>query len=150
MSDRGQTLRFRKHKHAEWVRVYQAPAASCNACAMKAQCPTSAKGRQVKRSIHEAFLERVRGYYVTAAYQKAIRKRRVWVEPLFARAKLWHGLRRLRWRGLDNASIQGLLIASGQNLKRFLAATGWGRRHAPCGSLVALPREPQRLSTLFG
>ena len=40
-------------------------------------------------------------------------------------------------------NIQGLLIAAGQNLKRFLAATGWGRRHAPCGSLVALPREPQ-------
>ena len=39
-----------------------------------------------------------------------------------------------------NVNIQGLLIAAGQNLKRFLAATGWGRRHAPCGSLVALPR----------
>jgi hypothetical protein len=24
-----------------------------------------------------------------------------------------------------NANIQGLLIAAGQNLKRFLAATGW-------------------------
>ena len=45
-----------------------------------------------------------------------------------------------------NANIQGLLIAAGQNLKRFLAATGWGRRHAPCGSLVALPREPRRLA----
>ena len=45
--------------------------------------------------------------------------------------------------GLLNVNIQGLLIAAGQNLKRFLAATGWGRRHAPCGSLVALPREPR-------
>ena len=62
------------------------------------------------------------------------------LEPLFAEAKEWHGLRRLRLRGLLNANIQGLLIASGQNLKRLLAATGWGRRHAPCGSLVALPR----------
>jgi hypothetical protein len=32
-----------------------------------------------------------------------------------------------------------LLIAAGQILERFLAATGWGRRHAPCGSLMALP-----------
>jgi hypothetical protein len=40
--------------------------------------------------------------------------------------------------------------AAGQNLKRFLAATGWGRRNAPCGSLIALPREPEWLSALSG
>ena len=39
---------------------------------------------------------RVRGYHATEAYQKAMRKRKVWVEPLFAEAKEWHGLRRLR------------------------------------------------------
>ena len=44
--------------------------------------------------------------------------------PLFAEAKEWHGLRRLRLRGLLNANIQDLLIAAGQNLKRFLAPTG--------------------------
>jgi len=49
-----------------------------------------------------------------------------------AEAKLWHGLRRFRQRGLENVNIEGLLIAAGQKLKRFLSATGWGRRHAPC------------------
>jgi hypothetical protein len=146
----GQILRFRKHKYTERTRVYQAPAAACNNCLLKAQCTTSAKGRQVKRSFDEAYLERVRGYHATEAYQKAMRKRQVWVEPLFAEAKDWHGLRRLRLRGLRNANIQGLLIAAGQNLKRFLAASGWGRRHAPCGSLVALQREPWRLSAVPG
>jgi transposase len=67
-----------------------------------------------------------------------------------AEGKEWHGLRRLRIRGLLNANIQGLLIAAGQNLKRFLAATGWGRRHAPCGSLLALPREAYRRSAIAG
>jgi hypothetical protein len=135
----GQELRFRKHKHTEQMRVYQAPAAACNTCLLKDQCTESPRGRQVKRSFNEAYLERVRGYHATEAYKKARRKRQVWVEPLFAEAKEWHGLRRLRLRGLANANIQGLLIAAGQNLKRFLAASGWGRRHAPCGSLVALP-----------
>ena len=112
--------------------------------------PTSDHGRIVQRSFYADYLERVRGYHATEAYQKAMRKRQVWVEPLFAEAKDWHGLRRLRLRGLVNANIQGLLIAAGQNLKRFLAATGWGRRHAPCGSLLALPREPWRLSAVSG
>jgi hypothetical protein len=146
----GQTLRFRKHKYTERTRVYQAPAAACNLCRLKAQCTTSAKGRQVTRSFDEAYLERVRGYHGTEAYAKAMRKRQVWVEPLFAEAKAWHGLCRLRLRGLLNANIQGLLVAAGQNLKRFLAATGWGRRNAPCGSLVALPRELPRLSLVSG
>jgi hypothetical protein len=101
-------------------------------------------GRHVRRCLDEAYVERVQG-----PYQKALRKRQVWVEPLFAEAKDWHGLRRLRLRGLSNANIQGLLIAAGQNLKRLLATTGWGRRHAPCGSLVALLREPRRLPAAF-
>jgi hypothetical protein len=59
-------------------------------------------------------------------------------------------LTRIRQRGLENVNSEGLLVAAGQNLKRFLAASGWGRRHAPCGSLVALPRDLQVLSTAFG
>ena len=138
----GQTLRFRKRKYTDRVRVYRAPASACNACPLKARCIDCTKGRQVARSFDEAYLERVRAYHATEPYRRAMRKRQVWVEPLFAEAKEWHGLRRLRLRGLENANVQGLLVAAGQNLKRFLAATGWGRRHAPCGSLVALPREP--------
>jgi hypothetical protein len=100
--------------------------------------------------LYADYLDRVREYHGTEAYQKTMRKRKGWVEPLFGAAKVWPGLRRLRLRGLLNANIQGLLIAAGQNLKRFLAATGWGRRHAPCGSLLALPVKSRRISTACG
>ena len=146
----GQLLPRRKTKYTEAEVLYRADAAVCNACSVKTQCTASDHGRMIHRSFYEAYLDKVRGYHATAAYQKAMRKRKVWVEPLFAEAKEWHGLRRLRLRGLENANTQGLLIAAGQNLKRLLAATGWGRRHAPCGSLVALPREPWRLSAVSG
>jgi hypothetical protein len=138
----GQALPRYRAKHTEEVVVYRAHAATCNTCPVKAACTGGEHGRTIQRSDYADYLEKVRGYYGTEAYKKAMRKRQVWVEPLFAEAKMWHGLRRLRWRGLENANIQGLLIAAGQNLKRFLAARGWGRRHAPCGSLVALPQEP--------
>jgi transposase len=145
-----ETLRFRTHKHAERVRVYRAPAAACNACRLKSQCTASDQGRQVRRCLDEAYLDRVRGYHASEAYKKAMRKRQVWVEPLFAEAKEWHGLRRFRLRGLANVNIEGLLVAAGQNLKRWLAAAGWGRRHTPCGSLVALPAPLHRLVPVFG
>lgn len=145
----GTDLRFRTHKYTERVRVYQAPAATCNACALKARCTDSANGRQVKRSFDEACLDRVRGYHATEPYAKAMRKRQVWVEPLFAEAKDWHGLRRFRLRGLPNVNSEGLLVAAGQNLKRLLSKRGWGRRPLPSGAAgVVLPATPT--GTLVG
>jgi hypothetical protein len=145
----GHLLPLARSKRTEGVVVYRVDPAICNACPAKAKCTTSDRGRTIQRSIYEDYLERVRSYHATEPYKKAIRKRQVWVEPLFAEAKEWHGLRRLRLRGLLNANIQGLLIAAGQNLKRFLAATGWGRRSAPCGSLVAPPAQPGRFSAAY-
>jgi hypothetical protein len=137
----GQLPPRRKTKYTEEEVVYRADAVICNACPVKAACTASDHGRIVHRSFYAAYLERVREYHTTEVYQRAMRKRQVWIEPLFAEAKDWHGLRRFRLRGLVNVNIEGLLVAAGQNLKRFLTATGWGRRHAPCGSLLALPRQ---------
>ena len=66
-----------------------------------------------------------------------MRKRQVWVEPLFAEAKQWHSMDRFRLRGLPKVNMEALWIATGQNLKRWLAASGWGRRHGPAWSLAA-------------
>ena len=81
----------------------------------------------------------MRGYHETEDYKQAMRKRKVWIEPLFGEAKQWHRLEQFRLRGVLKVNMAGLLIAAGQNLKRWLAATGWGRRHGPQGSLLAVP-----------
>jgi len=85
-------------------------------------------------------LDRVRDHHATEAYTKAMRKRKMWVEPLVAEAKDWHGLRRFRLRGAEQVNIQAQLIAAGQNLKRLLSNQGWGRRPWPCGAVgIVLP-----------
>ena len=100
--------------------------------------------------MEETYLDRVRGYHVTEPYAKAMRKRKVWVEPLFAEAKDWHGLRRFRLRGLEKVNGEALLIAAGQNLKRLLSQWRWGRRPFPCGAAgIALPAlQPMLAPTL--
>jgi transposase len=133
----GQPLPRHTAKYGEEVVTYRAEAAACNACPLKAHCTDAEHGRTIQRSVHEAHLERVRGYRATADFKRAMRKRQVWVEPLFGEAKQWHGLRQFRLRGLARVNTEGLLIAAGQNLKRLLTATGWGRRHGPCGSLCS-------------
>ena len=82
----------------------------------------------------EEYLERVRTYRDTEPYRKAIRKRAVWVEPLFGEAKDWHGLRRFRLRRLEKVNAEALLKAAGQNVKRLLA---FGTR-GPKGSAQAV------------
>ena len=124
-------------KYTEGLVVYQADATACGACPLKAACTASDHGRLVHRSLYAEYLQRVRGYHETAAYQKAMRKRAVWVEPLFGEAKDWHGLGRFRLRGLWKVNVEALLIAAGQNLKRLLRQRGWGRRPWPRGAPAA-------------
>ena len=69
-------------------------------------------------------LERVRAYQQTEPYKKALRKRQVWVEPLFAEGKDWHGMRRFLLRRLWRVNCETLMRAAGQNLKRLLKRRG--------------------------
>jgi hypothetical protein len=62
----------------------------------------------------------VKGYHETEEYQLAMRKRGVWVEPLFGEAKQFHQLIRFRLRRLKKVNIEGLMVATGQNIKRLL------------------------------
>jgi hypothetical protein len=66
-----------------------------------------------------------RAYRHSEAYLKAIRKRSLWVEPLFGEAKEFHGLRRFRLRRLRKVNIEGVMVAAGQNLKRLIKHNVW-------------------------
>jgi hypothetical protein len=128
----GSVLSFRGYAAAR-ARSYRASPATCRACPVRARCTANPRGRHLRRSADEAYRERVRGYHATPGYAQAMRKRQVWIEPLFGEAKDWHGLRRFRLRGLAGVNSEGLLIAAGQNLKRLLRARGWRHRPWPAG-----------------
>ncbi len=127
----GERLPYHKTHYPQRVILYRAAPATCNTCRLKAQCTDSPEGCMIRRSFDEPLLDRVRAYHQTEPYKKAMRKRKVWVEPLFGEAKAWHGLERFRLRTLPKVNIESLLIATGQNLKRLLQRWGWGRRPWP-------------------
>jgi len=133
----GIELHFAPWHSTERSRRYRAYAKDCNHCPLKAQCTTSTQGRSLCRSVDEACLEGVRAYQQTGPYKKALRKRQVWVEPLFAEGKDWHGMRRFRLRRLWRVNCEALMRAAGQNLKRLLKKRGWGRRPCPAEALQA-------------
>ena len=117
----GEILRRRGHDRRGGYVRYAAQAAACKECPLKSKCTNSPKGRWLSRGLDEEYLDRVRAYRHTEAYRKALRKRAVWVEPLFGEAKEWHGSRRFRLRRSEKVNSEALMTASGQNVKRRLA-----------------------------
>ena len=103
------------------VVTYRAKGSVCAACDLKPRCTTNKNGRSLRRGPGDEHIDLVRAYMQTEPYLKAIRKRKVWIEPLFAEGKLWHGMRRFRTRTLARTNAEALMIAAGQNAKRLLA-----------------------------
>ena len=131
----GELLTYRGNSYATRSRKYITAPGVCAACPLRSRCTNSTVGRALSRPFDEDYRQQARESQATEAYQKALRKRQVWVEPLFGEAKDWHGLRRFRLRGLWKVNCEGLMVAAGQNLKRWLRKTGWGRRDGRVGSL---------------
>ena len=81
----------------------------------------------------------VKGYYGLEAYKKAMRKRKVWIEPMFAEVKQWHGMERVRLRTLERVNTEVLVTAAGQNVKRLLAFGPRRPRRAAQAAALRLP-----------
>lgn len=136
----GEVLLPRTNNEARRLTVYKAEAGTCEACELSPRCTENKTGRQVLRYFEEAYVDRVRAYRGTFPYEKALRKRRVWVEPLFGEAKDWHGMRRFRLRRLEKVNAEALLIAAGQNVKRLMT---FGDRRPRKLAQVAALRPPR-------
>ena len=144
----GETLRALDDAEGnrKWGRIvtYRAKGSVCAACDLKPQCTTNKNGRSLRRGPGDEHIDLIRAYMETEPYLKAIRKRKVWIEPLFAEGKLWHGMRRFRTRTLEKTNAEALLIAAGQNVKRLLAFGGrWPKKPAQAAALRP-PARPLR------
>ena len=122
--------------------TYRAKGSVCAACDLKPRCTTNKNGRSLRRGPGDGHIDLVRAYMETEPYRRAIRKRKVWIEPLFAEGKLWHGMRRFRTRTLEKTNTEALLIATGQNVKRLLAFGGKGPKKLVRSAALRLPAGP--------
>jgi len=116
----GKILPLYSRRKTEQVLLYKPKAEVCNTCPVKDECTGSKSGRHIYRSFFQEYLDKAKTYRQTEAYRKAMRKRGVWVEPLFGEAEEFHRLRRFRLRRLLKVNIEGVIIAAGQNLKRLI------------------------------
>ena len=139
---RGETLRRQGHDRRGGYVRYAVRTTACEECPLKSKCTNSPKGRWVSRGLDEEYQERVRAYRRIEPYRKALRKRAVWVEPLFGEAKEWHGSRRFRLRGLEKVNAEALMTASGQNVKRLVSFGPRGPKKLATAAALQPPEEP--------
>ncbi len=116
----GKTAKYHATDKQRQLKRYLVKKKECDVCSLKVKCCNGKKGRQISRSIYEEEYERLAKRLSTAKGKRAIRLRKINTEPLFAEAKMNHGLRKFMIRGIKKAQKNSFIIASVQNLKRLI------------------------------
>ena len=110
-------------KQDNGIKRYRILGGHCRECPQREAClPESAKQRArfVFRSVHQHEIDLVRRRQRTPTFGARMVERKWKIEGLFAEAKSYHSMRRAKYRGLQKVSIQALITAITQNLKRIV------------------------------
>jgi IS5 family transposase len=133
----GQKLRRTGHLlNAGQHIAYRAEAGACQACRLRGQC-TGKTGRTFARHVLQEVIDWADELLDTARGRWMRRRRRIRAEGSFADA-VKHGFKHARWRGLANMTVQNLLIATIQNIRKLMK---YGRSKPLAGAA----RLPSRL-----
>ena len=118
----GQTLRYRTTSR-EGYRHYHSNPKQCIDCPVRERCTNSQNHTKVvTRHVWQTSVERANAVRLSDWGKKQYRRRAETVERSFADAKQHHDHRYCRYRGLSNVSMQCLLAAACQNMKKMALA----------------------------
>lgn len=106
-----------------WRRYHYRPRwKECEGCGRRKECTGDRSVRTMLRYLEgkQEAVDWAVSYLSTQEGKKTLSQRPIFAEWLIAEAKTLHGLRRAFCRGLEKVSIQALLTATVQNIKRLL------------------------------
>ena len=94
----------------------------CRNCVLSAKCLKKNRARcTLYRHDDDAFRQRALEHLLTDDARKTMSQRKTYAEWVNAESKTKHGLRRAMFRGLEQVTIQVMMTASVQNLKRLIS-----------------------------
>lgn len=103
---------------------YRAARSVCAACVCRGQCTRARDGRSLTRSLLQEWIDWADGCWSREHRRRLRRRRMIRAEGSFADAANHHGYKRARWRGLAGMTMQNLLVAAAQNLRKLLRTSG--------------------------
>ncbi len=140
----GQRLHRRGRASDERWR-YRAEAGVCNACPLRMQCTDNKQGRLLSRHVQQETIDWADNVLPGSLRRQRMRRRKYLMEGSFADAANNHGYKRARWRGLAQMTIQNLLIAAVQNIRKLIRYGGG----PPVTAMRNLPGQQQGLKSGF-
>src|ERR1700756_876682 len=140
----GQVMKPRRLHSVRLTWEYVTKRGVCLNCRLREFCTRSRTGRTMRRHRDQKLLDRARRQANTKQAKLDRKRRQHLIERSFADASNLHGFKRARWRGLIKQSIQDLLIATVQNLRKLIGAM----QNAPQSAWKHLIQTVSRLYTV--
>jgi len=123
------------------VTQYRCNPTTCRQCHLRDKCMTAETtfGRTLKINADAKYIEWADGCLSRHERRRLLNRRKHKAEGSFADATNNHGFKQARWRGLAKMTIQNLLIAAVQNVRKLLSHTsGNSTKAAACAARAAV------------
>jgi IS5 family transposase len=117
---RGQELHFCFHYPSKRADVYRSRAKVCADCPLRKRCAGKSAVRNIWRNQNQEDIEWADNRWSRGHRRRLMHRRMHVMEGSFADASNHHGYKRARWRGLVSVTVQNLLIAAIQNVRKLL------------------------------
>ncbi len=145
----GQLMKPRRLHSVRLTWEYVTKRGVCLKCHLRKFCTRSRTGRTMRRHRDQKLLDRARRQANTKQAKLDRKRRQHLIERSFADASNLHGFKRARWRGLIKQSIQDLLIAAVQNLRKLIAAMHYASENSYLALIDTLSSFLQAFTTLL-
>ncbi len=103
--------------------TYRTDRKICPQCRHFGICTPSEKGRRIQRSIYKEHIDWADNCLTKHERKRLMSRRQYKAEGSFADAANNHGFKRMRFRGIEKAKIQNLMITAIQNLRKLMRHT---------------------------
>lgn len=133
----GNQLKRRQFRRDRNAVTYMADAQTCQHCRYFKRCASGEKyGRQIQRSNYNKYFDWADNCLTKHERKRLMARRKYKAEGSFADAANNHGFKRSRFRGIDKATIQNLMIAAVQNLRKLMRYTSSKPAGLACNPVV--------------
>jgi transposase len=127
----GQELKYFNREAKRKRTRYKASKGTCQGCPLKSKCTGSKGERIVSRHDDQEHIDWADGCLSKAERKRLMGRRKSKAEGSFADGANNHGYKRARWRGLERMTIQNVMIATVQNVRKLAK---WVRRRGAAAS----------------
>ena len=121
----GKKLEIHQFKRDKNAFIYKAKREICQQCQHFKKCVSSkSSGRQIQRNVNQDHIDWADNCLSKSERKRLMTRRKYKAEGSFADAANNHGFKRMRFRGIEKAKIQNLMIAAIQNLRKLMRHAG--------------------------